>query len=31
MYNVTVREPKSPVDVDNMVVDMYIGVSDNIL
>ena len=31
MYNVTVREPKSPVDVDNMVVDMYIGVSDNII
>lgn len=31
MYNVTVRGPKSPADIDNMVVDMYIGVSDNIL
>lgn len=31
LYNVTVNEPKSPTDIDNMVVDMYIGVSENIL
>lgn len=31
MYNVTVCEPKSPADIDNMVVDMYIGVTENIL
>lgn len=27
LYNVTVNEPKSPADIDSMVVDMYIGVS----
>ncbi len=31
LYNVTVNEPKSPADIDNMIVDMYIGVTDNIL
>ena len=31
LYNVTVNEPKSPADIDSMVVDMYIGVSNNIL
>ncbi len=31
LYNVTVNEPKTPMDIDNMVVDMYIGVTDNIL
>ena len=31
LYNVTVTEPKSPADIDSMVVDMYIGVSNNIL
>lgn len=31
LYNVTVTEPKTPQDIDNMVVDMYIGVTDNIL
>ena len=31
LYNVTVNEPKSPADIDGMVVDMYIGVSNNIL
>ena len=31
LYNVTVNEPKTPQDIDNMVVDMYIGVTDNIL
>jgi effector-binding domain-containing protein len=30
-YNVTVREPASQNDVDNMIVDMYVGVCDNIL
>ncbi|MGN0606778.1 MAG: AraC family transcriptional regulator [Oscillospiraceae bacterium] len=31
LYNVTVNEPKTPMDIENMVVDMYIGVTDNIL
>ncbi len=31
LYNVTVNEPKSPADIDGTVVDMYIGVSNNIL
>lgn len=30
-YNVTVQEPSSPTDMDSLIVDMYIGVSDNIL
>lgn len=30
-YNVTVQEPASPTDTDNLIVDIYIGVSDNIL
>lgn len=31
LYNVTINEPQTPQDIDNMVVDMYIGVTDNIL
>ncbi len=30
-YNVTVQEPSSPANVDGLIVDMYVGVSDNIL
>ncbi|MDR2572309.1 MAG: AraC family transcriptional regulator [Oscillospiraceae bacterium] len=30
-YNVTVTEPKSPADIDQMIIDIYIGVSPNIL
>lgn len=30
-YNVTVQEPTSPMDIDNLIVDLYIGVCDNIL
>lgn len=30
-YNVTVQEPESPTDIDQMIVDIYIGVSSNIL
>lgn len=30
-YNVTVQEPSSPTDVDSLIVDMYVGVNDNIL
>jgi effector-binding domain-containing protein len=30
-YNVTVVEPKSQAELDNMVVDIYVGVSPNIL
>lgn len=30
-YNVTVREPKDAADINNMIVDIYIGVNDNIL
>lgn len=30
-YNVTVQEPTNPNDIDSLIVDMYVGVSDNIL
>lgn len=30
-YNVTVQEPTNQNDVDSLIVDMYVGVSDNIL
>lgn len=30
-YNVTVQEPSTPTDVDSLIVDIYVGVSDNIL
>ena len=30
-YNVTIQESSIPTDVDSLIVDMYIGVSDNIL
>lgn len=30
-YNVTVHESTSPMDIDNLIVDLYIGVCDNIL
>ncbi|GHU94852.1 hypothetical protein FACS1894208_06650 [Clostridia bacterium] len=30
-YNVTVRDAKTPAEMDNMIVDIYIGVSPNIL
>lgn len=30
-YNVTVQEPSTPTDIDSLIVEMYIGVSDNIL
>lgn len=30
-YNVTVQEPADQNDVDSLIVDMYVGVSDNIL
>lgn len=30
-YNVTVHEPTSPMDIDSLVVDLYVGVCDNIL
>ena len=30
-YNVTVKEPASPQDVENMIIDMYVGISLNIL
>lgn len=30
-YNVTVQEPTNQNDTDNLIVDMYVGVSDNIL
>lgn len=30
-YNVTVQEPSSPTDIDSLIVDIYVGVSDNIL
>lgn len=30
-YNVTVREPENNADFENMIIDLYIGVSDNIL
>lgn len=31
IYNVTVVEPKSKEDIENMQIDLYLGVSDNIL
>jgi effector-binding domain-containing protein len=31
VYNVTVQEPVAPQDADNMIVDMYISVTENIL
>jgi effector-binding domain-containing protein len=30
-YNVTVKEPSSQMDIENMIVDIYVGVSSNIL
>lgn len=30
-YNVTMQEPKGPEDMDNLIIDMYVGVSYNIL
>jgi hypothetical protein len=30
-YNVVVSEPKNPQDVENMIVDIYVGISPNIL
>lgn len=30
-YNVTVQEPKTSADIDQMIVDVYIGVNPNIL
>lgn len=30
-YNVTVQEPTDPNDIDSLIVDMYVGISDNIL
>lgn len=30
-YNVTVKEPANPTDIDSLIIDMYVGVSDNIL
>ncbi|PWJ09666.1 AraC family transcriptional regulator [Ruminococcus flavefaciens] len=30
-YNVTVKEPANQADINNMIVDIYIGVNDNIL
>ncbi|WP_124098844.1 DUF5085 family protein [Ruminococcus sp. Marseille-P6503] len=30
-YNVTVQEPANQNDIDNLIVDMYVGVCDNIL
>ena len=29
--NVTVQEPSSPTDIDSLIVDIYVGVCDNIL
>ena len=31
LYNVVIREPRGQTDIDNMIVDIYIGVNDNIL
>lgn len=31
VYNVAVNEPTSQADIDNMVVDIYVGESPNIL
>ena len=30
-YNVTVKEPTSQAEIDNMIIDIYVGVSPNIL
>lgn len=30
-YNVTIQEPKSPEDIESLIVDLYIGVCENIL
>lgn len=30
-YNVTIKQPSSPMDMDDLVVDLYIGVDGNIL
>lgn len=30
-YNVTVKEAKTPLDLDNMQVDIYVGITPNIL
>lgn len=30
-YNVTVKEPSGPEDINSMIVDIYVGVTDNIL
>ena len=30
-YNVTIKEPKTPAEVDQMIVDVYIGLSPNTL
>lgn len=30
-YNVTVKEAKTPLEIDNMEVDIYVGVSPNLL
>lgn len=30
-YKVTVNEAQSPLDIDSLVVDLYIGVCDNVL
>jgi hypothetical protein len=30
-YNVTVKEARTPLEVDDMIVDVYIGISPNIL
>jgi DNA gyrase inhibitor GyrI len=30
-YNATVKEAKTPLEVDDMMVDVYIGISPNIL
>ncbi len=31
LYNVTVKEATTPLEIDTMVVDLYLGVTDNIL
>lgn len=30
-YNVTVKEAKSPLELDEMIVDIYVGISPNVL
>lgn len=30
-YNVTIQEPQTPSNIDDLIIDLYIGVSDNIL